>query len=176
MAELRQGLVNLRAFLAVRPSDTPWSKPDAQARPPVGSSTAAAPPVPLLGPLDVGVPDTGPLGALTGRPSAAPSRAPSPLTVGAVTIERGVLVAAVGVPGAGRLSTRATARLGGARRTLCRRGRAVAAPGVVRTWCPLSRAVRRSLRAAHVRIGVRARFVPGSGPPLTASRSLLARR
>jgi hypothetical protein len=135
--------------------------------PPEPGSAAPAVPEPAVTPGGGAAALVGPLAALSAEATFAVLRA---------RVARGGrwLVQTVRTPGAGRLSTRVTGRLGGGRVLLGTAARSVERDGVHRLRLRLSAAARRALAAGSpVRARIRTTFRPAGGAAITTTRRVL---
>jgi hypothetical protein len=151
------GLASLHYFLDVRPADTEGLPAEPTAPAPAAAQSASETPS-----THDALPPPPAADQIAGGGDAA-SEEPVRLAIRAVTLRRGRLVARAVVPGPGALSLRATARIAGTSRRVCRATTKARAAGELRLSCRLARVARRRVSRGPLGVAVSVRFAPPGG-------------
>ena len=175
-----------RAYLALRPGDVDaWLGPPPPPPPPAEDPPPPAedppppqdPPPPGDDPFPAGGDPPPPL---LGTSPLQPASTPTIVTpthmlgVGRPRFAAGVLTTRLAVPGAGRITQRATVVIGGRIRTVCIARAQRSRVGAMTLRCRLSSAAKRQLRSRKRELIVRTYFTPLQGRPTAVTRRVMS--
>jgi hypothetical protein len=163
--DIAAAVSSTRAFLAARPGEADaWLDSTSETGSPLPEGPPAAPSDPPLSPPSPSPPSP---------PPTTPVRA---LSLTPPKVAGGVLTTRLDLPVPGRLSQRATTRVGKVILTVCRAWATRTQSGVATMRCRLSSAAKRLLRSRPLKLTVKIWFRPVGGRLTAITRTLTAKR